>query len=449
MSLVLIIDDDRATVSAMADLVRLEGFETTTAGTLAEARERLTDVSPDVVLVDLQLPDGNGLELLEGLDPVARPEIVLVTGHATIDSAIAALRIGVLDYLIKPVDVGRLRAILANVSRTLAYKKEIGSLRGELRKLGRFGGLTGRSPSMQKVYDLMARVAPTDATVLITGESGTGKEVVANGIHELGLRRIHPFLPLNCGAISPGLIESELFGHERGSFTGANQLHRGFFERASRGTLFLDEVTEMPLELQVKLLRVLETAQVVRVGGVEPIPVDVRVIAATNRPLEAALRDGKLREDLLYRLNVFPIVIPPLRERGEDIQLLANYFLEQLNVASGTEKSFAPGVTPRLTTHGWPGNVRELKNLIQREFILTEEFLQLDSIPVDGPRRPGADAAGASEGVRVGSSLAAMERELLLATLERCGGNKKQAATILGISLKTLYNKVNQYAEQK
>ena len=433
----LIVDDEPTSVSAMAELVEKEGFTTTTAGTLAEAKNRLSQERPDVILVDLMLPDGNGLALLEEMDPSRRAEVILISGHATVDSAISALRVGVLDYLTKPVDVRRLKAVLANVSRTLAFKEEVGSLREELRQLGHFGRLIGNSTPMQRVYDLVTRVAPTDATVLLVGESGTGKEEVAATIHELGRRKKLPFLPLNCGAVPPNLIESELFGHEKGSFTGATQMHRGYFERASKGTLFLDEVTEMPIELQVKLLRVLETGTLVRVGGDEPVSVDVRVIAASNRSPEQAVKDGKFREDLLYRLNVFPIVLPPLRDREGDVLLLAEQFLEAFNAAQGTAKRLSDAARDRIRAYPWPGNVRELKNELHRAFIICDGIIEFPDLVAE----PVATAAP-----ETGGSLEESERRLIFATLERYGGDKKKAAEILGISLKTLYNRLHLYA---
>jgi len=443
----LIVDDEPTSVSAMAELVEKEGFTTTTAGTLADAKARMSQERPDVILVDLMLPDGNGLALLEEMDPSRRAEVILISGHATVDSAISALRVGVLDYLTKPVDVRRLKAVLANVSRTLAFKEEVGSLREELRQLGHFGRLIGNSTPMQRVYDLVTRVAPTDATVLLVGESGTGKEEVAATIHELGRRKKQPFLPLNCGAVPPNLIESELFGHEKGSFTGATQMHRGYFERASKGTLFLDEVTEMPIELQVKLLRVLETGTLVRVGGDEPVAVDVRVIAASNRSPEQAVKDGKFREDLLYRLNVFPIVLPPLRDRNGDIELLAEHFLAQLNREEGANKKFSGQARRRLNTYGWPGNVRELMNIVRRAFILAEESIELEGLPVPSSATTGPSAGGAApDAIRVGMSLAELERHFILATLEQYGGDKRKAAEVLGISLKTMYNRINNYS---
>ena len=307
----LIVDDDLGFLLGLAELVRREGFAVVTAGSLKEAREEIAASPPDILLVDLRLPDGSGLDLLAGFEPPNAPEVVLITGDASVETAVDALRQGAIDYLTKPVDFARIKMALANVARTLGMKGEIGTLRGELRKLGRFGVLVGASPAMQAVYDLIGRVARTDASVLITGETGTGKEMVASTIHSLSRRGKEAFLPVNCGAISAHLIESELFGHERGSFTGADRSHKGYFERAHRGTLFLDEITEMPLELQVRLLRVLETATVTRVGGNEPIKVDVRILAATSLRLEEVVRAGKLREDLYYRLNVFPIALPP------------------------------------------------------------------------------------------------------------------------------------------
>jgi two-component system, NtrC family, response regulator AtoC len=435
----LLVDDDANFVLGLAEVVGREGFTAKAAHTLKEARAELTKAIPDVVLVDLHLPDGSGIELFKDLEG-ASTEVVLITAQASVDTAVEAMRKGASDYLVKPVDLARVRGVLANVVRTRELKEQIGSLRGELRKLGRFGPLIGSSPAMQRVYDMVAKVAPTEATVLLQGETGTGKELVAETIHGLSRRHKEAFLPVNCGAVSPTLIESELFGHERGSFTGADRLHKGYFERSHKGTLFLDEVTEMPMELQVKLLRVLETGKVTRVGGNEAILVDVRVVGATNRRPEEAVAKGKLREDLLYRLNVFPIQLPPLRERGDDVELLAESFLADLNKEHDTKKDFTRPALNRLRSHNWPGNVRELKNLVHRAFILAEEHIGLDSLPL-GVQESG----GSSLNVKVGTSLGEAERRLILATLEDCEGDKKKAAEVLGISLKTLYNRLNEY----
>jgi two-component system, NtrC family, response regulator AtoC len=310
--------------------------------------------------------------------------------------------------------------------------------------------LIGASRSMLDVHDLIRRVAHTDASVLITGETGTGKEVVAQAIHDLSRRRDQAFLPLNCGAVSATLSESELFGHERGSFTGADRLHRGYFERADRGTLFLDEIAEMPTELQVKLLRVLETSVVSRVGATTTQRVDVRVIAATNRPPEEAVADGRLREDLLYRLNVLTVDLPPLRERGADVLLLADQFLGELNLSEKTAKCFTPACLEQFREYHWPGNVRELRNVVQRSFILAGE-VDVDCIVLPRPpRAESKETAWVAPGVPglvvpIGSTIAEVERRLLLATLAHLGGDKVQAALVLGVSLKTMYNRLREY----
>jgi DNA-binding NtrC family response regulator len=301
--------------------------------------------------------------------------------------------------------------------------------------------MVGASAAMQRVYDLVARIARTEATVLIIGDTGTGKELVAQTFHSMSRRAKAPFVPVNCGAVSPTLIESELFGHERGSFTGAERVHRGFFERANRGTLFLDEITEMPQELQVKLLRVLETGSLSRVGGNEIIKVDVRVVAATNRRPEEAVASGKLREDLLYRLNVLPVELPPLRDRRDDVELLAEHFLELLNKESGTAKRFTPPALLRLRSYNWPGNVREMRNAIQRAYILSENDIDLESLPLSSE----AESPASGLVVKVGTSIAEAERRLVLATLEHFQGDKKKTAAVLKISLKTLYNRLNVY----
>ena len=444
MPSVLIVDDDLETRAALVEVAELAGFSASGVGTLAEATTRLSEARPDIVLTDLVLPDGTGLDLLRAIEGAGRPEVVLVTGHASVDSAIEALRQGVLDYLTKPVDVPRLKTILSNAARTIAMKNEIGRLRGQLRDLGHFGPMIGHSPAIRAVYDLIERVAPTDAAVLLTGESGTGKELAAQTLHELSPRRRGPFVPVNCSALPANLVESELFGHERGSFTGATQQHRGVFERATGGTLFLDEITEMSADLQAKLLRVLETGTVVRIGGEAPIAVDARLIAATNRVPETAVRDGVLREDLYYRLNVFPIQLPPLRERDGDSGLLADHFLALLNQAQGTDKRLSDAARQRISAYGWPGNVRELMNALRREFILADEVIEFESLGTGPVARAAPPGAGLS--LKPGTPLEEVERRMILATLDQCGGDKPRAAEMLGISLKTIYNRLSRYA---
>jgi two-component system, NtrC family, response regulator AtoC len=440
---VLIVDDDSNTREALVEIIAAEGFTTAIAGSIREAQEQVARRHPDAVLVDIKLPDGSGMDLFKSLDPHVSTQIILITGHASIETAVEALRLGATDYLTKPINFRRLKALLSRVPRTLELKEEIGALRGELRRLGRFGQMLGAAPSMQKLYNHIVRVAPTEATVLLLGESGTGKELAARTIHDLSLRQRHPFLPLNCGAISPQLIESEIFGHEKGSFTGADRQHKGYFERADGGTLFLDEITEMPPDLQVKLLRVLETGTFMRIGSNQEIETDVRVIAASNRDPEEAIADGKLRLDLYHRLNVFPLMLPPLRERGPDIELLAQHFLDELNAAHGTSKMLSPDALASLKEYRWPGNVRELRNYIHRAYILSDDVIDAATVaPAIGTQQ---GSAGMTLAIPVGTSLADVDRKLIFATLELCGGVKKRAADILGISLKTLYNRLEEY----
>ncbi len=445
---VLIVDDDVDALAGLEDLVVREGFTTATAASLKQAREQMALQRPDVVLLDLMLPDGDGMDLFQDVESRANTEVVLITGHASIETSIEALRLGAADYLIKPINVKQIKTILSRVARPTDLKKEISVLRGELRSLGRFGRVLGTSPAIQKVYDQIERVAPTVATVLITGESGTGKELVAQTLHDLSRRRKSGFIPINCGAISPQLIESEVFGHEKGSFTGAVREHKGYFERANGGTLFLDEITEMPTELQVKLLRVLEEGTFMRIGSDRAIEVDVRVIAATNRNPHEAVAEGKLREDLLYRLQVFPLHLPPLREREGDVVLIADQFLRDMNRAEGTNKTFTKDAHEILMGWHWPGNVRELRNVVQRAFIMADELIDAACLPLEAGK-VAKDTTGPFLHVRVGSTVAEVERRLMLATLEQCGGTKEKAAQMLGISLKTLYNRLRGYESQR
>ena len=440
----LIVDDDRNTAKALATLVEKQGFAVRTAASLGEARRQLEGDPPDIVLADLMLPDGTGFELLEALsDRREQTDVVLITGHATVETAVQALRQGASDYLTKPVDIARLVSVLTNLSHAHQMRSKIRELRGRLRELGRFGPLVGSAPAMQTVYDMISRVAPTDATVLLTGESGTGKELAGEAIHQLSRRTAQPCLSVNCAAVSPTLIESELFGHERGSFTGADRTHRGYFERADGGTLVLDEVGEMPLEAQVKLLRVLETGGLNRVGGDKVIACDVRIVAATNSDLDAAVAAGKFRRDLLYRLKVFPIRMPPLRERGEDIPALAQYFLSELNRREDAHKRIAPAALAALERYSWPGNVRELRNVVHRAFILAaDEIGPTELAPEVSDLAPPDDGRMA---IPPGLPLAELERHHVQASLRHFGGDKRRTAEALGISLKTLYNRLREY----
>ena len=432
---VLAVDDDPNFLSALAELVEGEGFTTQTAGTLRDARVLIGRRVPDIALIDLYLPDGKSVDLLTNLELGVATKVVFMTGHADVESAVEALRLGASDYLTKPLDIGRLRNLLADLVTIQQEESPDAEPVSVPQEIGRLGLLLGASPPMQELYGMLNRVAPTEASVLLIGDSGTGKDLAAQTIHLLSRRSKAPFLPLNCGAVSPTLIESELFGHEPGSFTGADRRHKGYFERAHKGTLFLDEITEMPIDLQVKLLRVLETGSVLRIGADAPVDVDVRVIAATNRDPHKAVEEGKMREDLLYRLQVFPIHMPPLRDRGDDILLLADHFLGQLNERQGSAKAWTEDTLLRLRAYSWPGNVRELKNVVHRAFIMADDEIAARCLP-----REVSEAMARGLNVQVGSSIVEVRRRLIAATLEASGGDESKAAALLGISPESLRN---------
>jgi two-component system, NtrC family, response regulator AtoC len=468
MTHVLIVDDDVDSATSLRALVAGDQFTVALAHTLRDARRQIALQQPDIVLLDLRLPDGNGMDLFADPQLVANSEVVLITGHASLETSIQALRLGAADYLIKPINLRQLQGMLSRFMKPAALKAEVADLTANLAQSGHFGHLWGRAPAMLRVYEQISRVAGTGVTVFITGESGTGKELVAQTVHGLSRRRKQPFLAVNCGAISPNLIESEIFGHEKGSFTGADRQHLGFFERASGGTLFLDEITEMPLDLQVKLLRVLETGRFMRVGSTQSQEADVRLVAATNRLPLQAVESGKLREDLLYRLNVFPIEVPPLRDRLSDVPLLAEHFLRAIGQQEGKAKRFMPVALERLSAYRWPGNVRELRNAVQRAYVMAaeelidEEWLPQPaqegaaavapaSTPLPPEREPQALSAD-TDGVvtlPIGTSMAQAERSLILATLRHYDHHKERTAAALGISLKTLYNRLKEYAAEE
>jgi len=447
MSHALVVDDDSDSAETMAMLIAAEGFTVATAGTLREARRQMALQEPDIVLLDLMLPDGSGMELFSDAKVLPNTEVVLITGHASLETSIQALRLGAADYLVKPLHLKQLQGVLSRVTKPSALKAEADDLERALETEGHFGELWGKSAAMRRVYQQILRVAGTAVTVFITGESGTGKEVVAKTVHDLSRRRGRPFFAVNCGAISPNLIESEIFGHEKGSFTGADRQHIGFFERTSGGTLFLDEITEMPLDLQVKLLRVLETGTFMRVGSTQVQETDVRILAATNRSPMQAVAAGKLREDLLYRLNVFPIHLPPLRERADDIPIIAAHFLDQISQREGEKRTFSPEALARLAAYPWPGNVRELRNIVYRAYVMANGPVIVDECLPPAPAAAATIVDGApSVTVRVGTTLAEIERQVTLATLEHLGRHKEKTAATLGISLKTLYNRLKEYA---
>ena len=443
----LVVDDDRDSADMMAALIVAEGFTASTAHSLQDARRRMAMQVPDVVLLDLLLPDGRGLSLVDEIKKLGAVEVVLITGHASLETSVEALRMGAADYLTKPLNIKQLRSMLSRLRRPSTLDADAAGMQAALERDGHFGLLWGRSAPMQKVHQQILRVSATAVTVFITGESGTGKELVARTVHDLSRRRSRPFLGVNCGAISPQLIESEIFGHEKGSFTGAERQHQGFFERASGGTLFLDEITEMPLDLQVKLLRVLETGSFMRVGAMQSQEADVRIVAASNRDPAAAVACGRLREDLLYRLNVFPIHVPALRERGEDIELMAVHFLNEIGRREGESKRFDADALARLQNYEWPGNVRELRNIVQRAYVMAAETTIVDEcLPAarDPQGNPSAGARGLT--IEIGTSLAEIERLVTLASLQHYGRHKERTAAALGVSLKTLYNRLKEYS---
>jgi len=371
---VLIVEDDVATRRGLESAIKELGGQTKSVGTAGEAMRAIDDFKPEVLVVDVHLPDGDGIEVFRAAaDSDPEREGIVITGQASLDSAVEALRAGIADYLLKPLRPAQLEVVFQRLTARRKLQSEVDSLRDELLETGKLGDLIGRSGSMMKTFDVIRRVARSSAPVLITGASGTGKEVVAKTIHRLSRRSAMPFVAFNCGAISPTLIESELFGHERGSFTGADKKRIGYFEEANGGTLFLDEITEMGSELQVKLLRVLEARTLRRVGSTQELRVDVRLVSATNRDPEEAIKDGKLREDLYYRLNVFPIALPRLSERREDISVLAEHFRKQIEDQEREGvTAWDPAALEMLEKYDWPGNVRELRNVVHRAYVMCE-----------------------------------------------------------------------------
>jgi DNA-binding NtrC family response regulator len=452
---ILVVDDQEPVRRGLRRVLSGSGYEVETVGDAESAIDRVIEFSPDLVILDLNLPGMGGLEFVAALQERGiEATIVVLTGHASIDSAVEATRRGVFDYLEKPVNPEKLRAVVARAVERSNLRREVTLLRRELMRSGKLERLVGRAPSMHELYQLLDQIAPTEATVLITGESGTGKEVIARTIHRLSPRSPRPFVPVNVAAIPETLLESEIFGHEKGAFTGATGSRAGCFEQADGGTLFLDEIGEMPLDLQTKLLRVLEDHRVRRLGGQREVEVNVRVIAATNADVARLLEEGRFRKDLYFRLNVFTLDIPPLRERREDIPLLAEHFLEEHRSENRTKiTGFSREALALLERQPWPGNVRELKNAIHRAAILCPEGeIQPQHLPMalHGGRVPGQDRGSPGNvTLPVGTSVAEAERALIEETLRTCRGNKSKAARILGISLKTLYTRLKKYGVGK
>jgi DNA-binding NtrC family response regulator len=442
---VLIVEDDAAARKGLEQLVRSWGFLAESAADGEEALQKVTSFRPAIVISDLVMPRLDGLGLLRALQAQgADVTTLLLTAQGTVETAVEAMKEGAYDYLTKPIDIQRLKILLDKVVERLETLREVKSLRRQLRDHGAFGSLIGNGAEMRKIYQVIEQSAPTSASVLITGESGTGKELVAQTIHHLSPRASAPFVAINCAAIPETLLESEIFGHEKGAFTGAADRRQGCFELADRGTLFLDEIGEMTPTTQVKLLRVLQERTFRRLGGRSEQAVDVRVIAATNIDPFDAVQKGKLREDLYYRLNVFAMRLPPLRERREDLPLLVQAFINEFN--SRNQKSIV-GVDHQamrqLEQYGWPGNVRELRNVIERATILAAgPFIEPRHLPPTLSNEPTPHHQP-QVALAPGTTVEEAERRLIMMTLEHTRDNKTRAAEILGISLKTLHNKLN------
>ena len=447
---VLIVEDEENARTGLAELVSAWGYRTETARDGLDALDKVIAWSPAIIVTDLKMPRMDGLELLERLaDQPQQMAVVVLTAQGSIDSAVDAMKMGAYDYIQKPVDPTRLRAILQNAARQQGTERELEVTRRQLRDAGVLGRLVGKSRKMQEIFALIERVAPSTASVLITGESGTGKEMVARTLHELSPRKSKPFVAINCSAIPETLIESEIFGHEKGAFTGALERRAGCFELAEEGTLLLDEIGEMPAGTQAKLLRVLEDRKLRRLGSKTETEVNVRVVAATNKVPEEAVARGELRNDLYYRLNVFNIEMPPLRDHKEDLPEIIDALIHDLNEKHAREiAGVEDGVMKAFQAYSWPGNVRELRNTLERAVILANGKLvetrhlppgfgtaQVRTMEVD----PNAIHLG------VGTTVEEAERQLILRTLTSTNNNKTRAAEILGISLKTLHNKLKEY----
>jgi DNA-binding NtrC family response regulator len=444
---ILVVDDEEASRVGLKALLSKWGYEVQEAGSGEEAFEKAAGFRPAVVITDLVMPGLDGLGLLKALqEEQSFATVIILTGQGTIETAVAAMKQGAYDYLTKPVDVARLRILIQKAVEKGETLREVTLLRRRVKEMWGAGKLVGKSKPMQEVYWFIDLAAPTSAPVLISGESGTGKEMVARTVHDLSPRSSGPFVAVNCAAIPDTLLESEVFGHEKGAFTGALERRVGCFELANGGTIFLDEIAEMSPALQAKFLRILEDGTLRRLGGKSEIRVDVRVVAATNKDAEKAVKDGTFREDLYYRLNVFRLSLPPLRERRDDVPLLIEAFIEEFNAKYDKRiKSVDEAALGLLMEQSWPGNVRELRNAIERAVVVCDGDLiiprHLSRAPVEKPREEGAEPPAAP----VGTTLDEAEKQLILRTLASVSNNKTRAAEILGISVKTLHNKLHRY----
>ena len=447
MNKILVIDDEERLCWALEKGLRQEGYQVITATRGKEGLELIQNETPSLVILDLKMPDMDGLEVLvKAKDLIPKLPVIMITAHGSIDTAIEAMKLGAVDYITKPFDLDELKIIVKQALMVSRLLEEVVFLRSELNK--KHGRILGNSPAIQEVNSLIERVADSNATVLITGESVTGKEVTALSIHKLSYRRDKSYVPINCAALPESLLESELFGHEKGAFTGAVVRKIGRFELADKGTLFLDEITEMPLSMQVKLLRVLQEREFERVGGTESIKIDVRIIAATNRDPMECIKNGTFREDLFYRLNVLPIYIPPLRLRTEDIPLLVMHFLQKFNPSQ--EQMISPEAVELLMNYEWPGNIRELQNVIERAVILSRgNDIKISHLPKEiqklEHKKNMADLGLILNFPDKGISFDEVERELILKSLEKSSGNQTKAAHLLGLTRSALLYRAQKY----
>ncbi len=445
----LVVDDETTARRALATLLTDDGYEVQTAASGEEALEKLAAFAPDLLLTDVRMPGIDGVELLtraRAIDP--QISVIVMTAFGTVRDAVRAMRAGAEHYITKPVDLDELSLVLARVQKQRELLRETGLLRARVRAEHHFENLLGTSAPMRSLVKTILQVAPSRATVLLTGESGTGKERVAQAIHEASPRASGPFVKLHCAVLAETLLESELFGHEKGSFTGAAARREGRFKLAHGGTLFLDEISEISPSVQVKLLRVLQEREFERVGGNETLRVDVRIVAATNRDLANLVRDGRFREDLYYRLNVVGMRLPPLRARREDIPLLAQHFLTRFAAEAGKGVTgFAPEAMRALSAHSWPGNVRELENTVERCIVLADGALvrrEHLALPADAAEPPPDGALGAPPPIP-GATLEEIEKYALLSTLESCGGSTHRAADTLGVSVRMIQYRLREY----
>jgi DNA-binding NtrC family response regulator len=443
---VLLVEDDAAQRVGLQQLLTSWGYTVDVASNGVEALAKVGEARPTIVLSDLIMPGMGGLDLLRTLKQQDDLDltVVLMTAQGTVESAVEAIKVGAYDYLTKPVDPQRMKILLDQIIQRHDTLREMRVLRRQLQERGTFGKMIGASMEMRKIYQVIEQAAPTVASVLVSGESGTGKELVAQTIHQISPRVSQPFVPLNCAAIPDSLLESELFGHEKGAFTGAIARRQGCFELANRGTLFLDEISEMTPTTQAKLLRVLQERTFRPLGGQREQSVDIRVVAATNTDPPEAVRQNKLREDLYYRLNVFAIRLPPLRDRKEDIPMLIQAFIKEFNARNGRAVA---GLSDRamqiIERYDWPGNVRELRNVMERATIVAKgAVIEVNDMPVLANTSPAASGSS-SVGLAPGTTVDQAEEQLIEVTLQHTGGNKTRAAEMLGISLKTLHNKLN------